>query len=212
MSSVIPLLSTSLGQRDEEANIALAELIAKNKNATAVSELIDTLKDKKLQNDCIKVLYEVGERNTVLIEPHLPVFLELLQSKNNRLQWGAMTAIYCISKTNPEEVYTALPKIVAAADSGSVITTDNAVNILIQLAGNPNYADEAFPLLLERLMKSPTNQLPMYAEKSMHLVNAANKNRFVEILTFRLPEIEKDSKKKRVEKVLKKIGYLDSAP
>lgn len=206
MIAVSSLLATALDRRDEESNIALAEKIVAEKDTAAVQELIALLGNKKLQNDAIKVLYEAAERNVTLILPHISEFVALLSSKNNRLQWGAMTALYQISKHTPKEIHTVLTPIVAAADKGSVITTDNAVLILVELCGNPAYASDAFPLLSEQLLKSPVNQLPMYAEKSLPIINAGNKSRFLEILTSRLPEIDKESKRKRVEKVFKKIG------
>ena len=40
------------------------------------------------------------------------------------------------------------------------------VGILIKLCAIKPYAEDAFPLLIERLGVSPTNQLPMYAENA----------------------------------------------
>ena len=92
------------------------------------------------------------------------------------------------------------------ADKGSVITNDHCVNILIKLGATKEYADNAFSLLNERLLKSPTNQLPMYAENAMPIINDKNKTIFINTLTSRLGEIEKDTKRIRVEKVIKKLN------
>jgi hypothetical protein len=45
----------------------------------------------------------------------------------------------------------------------------------------------------------------MYAEKSLIAVNPANKRQFAEILELRLPETDKESQKKRIEKIIKTL-------
>lgn len=116
-----------------------------------------------------------------------------------------MTALNTITNENPKQIYSALAKIIAVADKGSVITNDHCVGILIKLCAIEEYADDAFSLLNERLMISPTNQLPMYAESALSIIHDKNKTFFINTLTSRLNEIEKESKRKRVEKVLKKL-------
>ena len=206
--SILPKLASSLDRRDEVPNQELAKQIATKKDKKSVQELIDNLNNKRkdIQNDCIKVLYEIGEINPSLISDYAKEFIALLEHKNNRLQWGAMTAINTITLENPKVIYASLIKIIAAADRGSVITKDYGVNILIKLCSLKQYADNAFSLLIEQLLSSPTNQLPMYAEKAMPLINDKNKALFIKTLTSRLDDIEKDTKRKRVEKVIKKFS------
>src|SRR5882757_2998530 len=97
--SILNKLATSLKRRDEVPNQVLAAEIAAKNNKVAIKELIDNLsnKSKDIQHDCIKVLYEAGERKPELITGYLKTFLELLHHKNNRLQWGAMTALHAIA-------------------------------------------------------------------------------------------------------------------
>lgn len=205
--SILPRLATSLKRRDEVPNQELAKQVAAKKDLSAVKELVDNLsnKSKDIQHDCIKVLYEIGEIAPSLIVPHAASFLTLLTSKNNRLQWGAMTALNTIAQEAPKLIYSALPKIIAAADAGSVITKDYAVHILINLCFVKQYASDAFSLLIEQLTTSPTNQLPMYAERALPIINDKNKALFIKTLTSRLDDIEKDTKRKRVEKIIKKL-------
>jgi len=204
--SIIDKLASSLDRRDEVPNQELAKEIVLTKDNNAVKELVDNLSNKKaIQNDCIKVLYEIGEQEPKLIADYINEFVAHLDSKNNRLQWGAMTALGTITNERPKEIYAVLTAIVSAADKGSVITKDHAVNILIKLCAIEKYADNAFALLIEQLLKSPTNQLPMYAERAMPIINDRNKNLFVKSLTSRLDDIEKETKRKRVEKVIKKL-------
>lgn len=206
--SIINKLASSLGHRDEEPNIELAVRITEECDVTAVSELIDNLssKNKNVQNDCIKVLYEIGERNPILLKEYMNVFLGLLDSKNNRLQWGAMAALNCLTSEMPNEIYEVISKIIDSADKGTVITKDNAVNILIKLCSVEKYSKKAFGMLIEQLEKSPSNQLPMYAERSLPIIKEENRQQFISTLSSRLDDFEKESKRKRVEKVIKKLA------
>ena len=206
--SVIDKLASSLKRRDEIPNQELANHIIEKNDKSGVKDLVANLwnKNKDIQNDCIKVLYEIGERKPALITEYAKDFIALLDQKNNRLQWGAMTAINTITLQNPRVVYSALPKIIAAAENGSVITRDYTVNILIKLCAVKEYSNNAFSLLSQQLLSSPTNQLPMYAERAIPIINDKNKLQFIRILTSRLPDIEKDTKRKRVEKIIKKLS------
>jgi uncharacterized protein YfcZ (UPF0381/DUF406 family) len=204
---VINKLASSLNRRDETPNQELAAEIAGSNDKKAVQELVDNLsnKSKDIQSDCIKVLYEIGTIKPVLIAAHVNSFIDLLGNKNNRLQWGAMTALHTITNEKPEAVYNALPTIIAVADKGSVITNDHCVGILIKLAAVKQYAEDAFLLLLERLKICPTNQLSMYAENALAVIDESNKAVFIKTLTARLNEIKKGTKRARVEKVIKKL-------
>jgi len=204
--TVLNKLASSYNRRDEVPNQELANEIVLAKDKKAIKELIENLNNKKaIQNDCIKVLYEIGEQEPKLIADYFSEFVAQLDSKNNRLQWGIMTALGTITNERPKEIYTALPTILEVADKGSVITKDHAVNILIKLCLVEKYSNDAFILLIEQLLKSPTNQLPMYAERAIPIVNDKNKTLFVKTLLSRLDDIEKDTKRKRVEKVIKKF-------
>ena|ERR1700741_2832687 len=208
--SVLLRLASALGRRDEVPNQELAAEIVAGKRKEALKELVDGLnnKDKNIQSDCIKVLYEIGEREPKLIADYIDAFTALLDNNNNRLVWGAMTALDYITSIKPEIVYKNLSKILAIADKGSVITKDHAVSILIKLAAIPQYTDSAMTLLLDQLKISATNQLPMYAENALPIITGKYKADFSKVLLSRLNEIEKESKKKRVEKVLKKLEKM----
>ncbi|MGW9684509.1 hypothetical protein [Flagellimonas sp. 2504JD1-5] len=204
--SVIDKLASSLNRRDEMPNQELAKEIILAQDKEAVQELVENLTNKKaIQSDCIKVLYEIGQRAPKLISNHIEEFIVQLTSKNNRLQWGAMMALGTITKERPKEIYAALPRILSAADKGSVITKDHAINILINLCFVKVYSDNAFHLLIEQLLKSPTNQLPMYAERAIPIINDNNKALFITTLKSRLGDIEKETKRNRVEKVIAKF-------
>lgn len=71
MNSIVLLLASSLGKRNEQPNIAHAEDIVRNNNPGAIDELMGLLKGKALRQDAIKVLYEIGERRPELITEYL---------------------------------------------------------------------------------------------------------------------------------------------
>ena len=203
------LLAVSLNRRDEVPNQELAAEIIKSRNKEWIKELVSNLqhKDKNIQSDSIKVLYEIGERGAgELIALYAKDFGQLLVSKNNRLVWGAMIALDTIATLNPGEVSGMLTAIVDAGDKGSVIAKDHCVGILAQLAYIREYTDLVFPLLTEQLKKCPAKQLPMYAEKSVNAINSKNKKQFIDLIQSRIPEMEKDSQRQRLHKVLKRIN------
>jgi hypothetical protein len=206
--NAIDLLATSLNRRDDKPNQELAGEIVQSNRADWVKELIENLhhKDKNIQSDCIKVLYEIGERGGAsMIAPYYKTFGNLLESKNNRLVWGAMYALDTISAVNPANIFSILPAISKAIDNGSVITIDGGISILAKLAAIKEYSKTAFPLLFEQLKRCPVKQLPMYAEKTVKAIDIDNKNHFIHLLQHRYAEMDKDSQKKRIDKVLKGI-------
>jgi len=205
--TIIEKLASSLNRRDEAPNQQLAMQIVERNDVKAVEELVRNLtnKDRNIQSDCIKVLYEVGERNPALIARYAREFSSLLDSENNRLVWGAMAALDQIAQADPKTIYGMLAKIVSSGEKGSVITRDHAVGILIKLASLAEYRERVTPLLMEQLKRSPTNQLPMYAENLVPIVTERNRAAFVKTLTSRLDDIEKAAKRKRVERVIAKL-------
>lgn len=206
--TVLNKLATSLGRRDEVPNEDLAQEIAGSKNAGAVKELIENLTstDNNIANDCIKVLYEVGERNPKLIMGYTKEFGALLGSNNNRLVWGSMTALDAVARFNPNGVHDLMREILTAAEGESVIARDHAVGILVKLASVREYRSEALAALLGQLRGSPVNQLPMYAEMSEQAFQETHKKDFSKVLRARSKEFKKESQKKRIDKVLKRLS------
>jgi len=205
--SIIGKLATSFGRRDENANIDLAKQIAAANNKKAVKELVENLTNKKkdIQHDCIKTIYEIGYLKPKLISEYVTEYINQLDSKSNRMQWGAMIALGSIVKEKPKELYKALPVLIDIANKGSVITKDHYVNILVGLCSDKNYYSKTFPLLTEQLLKSATNQLPKYAEQSAMIVSEKDKASLIKTLNARVGDVETPTKRVRLEKVIKKL-------
>lgn len=208
--SILLQLSSALGHRTDAADIELATRIAENNDATAVAELVTGLADKRMpiKSDCLKTLYETGYRNPALIARHVDSFVALLSHKNNRLVWGAMIALDTITALRPKEVHAVLTTILSVADAGSVITNDHCVGILVGLAKLDAYRAEAFPLLLQRLRKSPVNQTPKYIEQAATAVDLAHMAAFLEVVEARRPDINSAPGLKRIDKAVAKVQKL----
>ena len=93
--SVLENLACSLGRRDELPNRELARMLVEAHDSDGVGELVANLwnKDKNIQADCIKAIYEVGYLEPSMIAPHALGLLKLLESRNNRLVWGGIIAL-----------------------------------------------------------------------------------------------------------------------
>ena len=207
MSSIIPFLSSSLGCRDELPNIELANRVVEAYDKEAIAELIRLIigNNRKLANDAIKVLYEVGDRAPALIQDHFPTFIQLLKSKINRLQWGSMIALNHIVHVEPDRMLPAVPEIVQAMEEGSIITKDHGIKILASLARKPQYQELIMPLLLEFIQSAPVNQFPTYAQTISDLKLHQYRQLLQEIVRSRLPEFEPyPSKSKKLLKLLEK--------
>ncbi len=205
--SIIGKLATSLGRRDENPNIDLARQIAASNNKKAVKELVENLNNKKkdIQHDCIKTIYEIGYLKPKLISEYVGEYINQLGSKSNRMQWGAMIALSSIVKEKPKELYKALPVLIDVANKGSVITKDHYVNILAGLCSDKTYYAKTFPLLIEQLLKSATNQLPKYAELSAGIVAEKDKASLIKTLNSRIDDVETPTKRVRLEKLIMKL-------
>jgi hypothetical protein len=204
---MIEKLASQLGRNDEMPNIELAELLCATEDADGIAEIVEGLKgkNKAIANDCIKVLYEVGERKPALIAEHAPVFLSLICSKNNRLAWGAMTALATITELVPDIVYGEVAMVLKAFREGSVITVDYSVTVLSELCkANPEHESHLFPILLEHLKECRPKEVPQHAERMSVCINDANRQSFFDVLEARRAHLS-DSQVKRIEKLKKRL-------
>ncbi|GLQ54484.1 hypothetical protein [Devosia nitrariae] len=205
--TVLDRLAGALERRDEGPNLALAEEVAAKEDKAAITELVGVLRtgDKRQRSDALKVLYEVGERKPNLIAPYTQVFLDLLASHTNRQVWGAMQALEAITEQRPETILKELPRIIAAADKGSVIANDSCTAILVKLAAK-GHADETVPILVERLKKAAPNQFPTYAEETASVLTEEAKPGFLAVLKSRIGAVTQRAKRERIERLMRKMG------
>ena len=205
-------LACKLGHNDETPNIELAEELCRNNDTAGIKEIVDGFigADKAVANDCIKVLYEVGERNPELIADYVNEFITHLRSKNNRLAWGSMTALAKIVKYAPKPIFEKLSLVKAAYEDGSVITVDNSISVFAGLCNvNENYAKEVLPILINHLQKCRPKDVPQHAERVSVCFNSRNAGTFIEVLKNRLPNLVATGQT-RVKKLLKGLSDLEA--
>src|SRR5262245_9975554 len=208
--SVLNRIAHSLGSCDEVPNQELARDLAAKKDKKGIREIAENLwnKDKNIQADCIKVLYEVGAIEPSLITDYTEDFVKCLRSKNNRLVWGGMTALAEVAKADPDSVFKNLDIIKKAKETGSVITVDNAISTLAYTAAaNKKYNEAIFPYLLSHLSTCRPKEVPQHSEKTLPAVNTANKGNFRQILEKRMEDLS-GSGLSRVKKVIKQANTI----
>ena len=203
--SVIDRLATSLGRRGDEANQSLAADLAQTRNADDVAELVANLshRNRRIAGDCVKTLYELGYLAPDLIAPHVDAFLALLDNKNNRLVWGGMIALSTIAPLQPAAIHRQLDRVMAAIESGSVITVDAGISVLAHLAAaNESYGSELVPWLLQHLRTCRPQSVAQHAERIA--IGAGDRDEFIEILTTRVGDVSKGSQA-RIRRLLRKL-------
>ena len=208
MSSVLDQLATSQNRRDEVPNQELARDLAAKKDKKGIQEIAENLwnKDKSIQADCIKVLYEVGYIEPKLIANYVDDFVKCLKSKNNRLVWGGMTALAECAKANPDAVFNHFDAIKKAKESGSVITVDHSISALaITASANATYNKAIFPYLLKHLSTCRPKEVPQHAERSFPAVNRENKDEFIKVLEKRMEDLNGGGLA-RVKRVIKQAN------
>jgi hypothetical protein len=205
---VLNELASSLGRNDEVPNQELAAELAESGNPDAIRELVDNLKNKSnaISSDCIKVLYEIGEREPSLIAAYAGEFTNLLRSKNNRLVWGGMTALGQIAPLVPDEMYARIDEIKNATDGGSAITQDWGIRVISAIAASTDIRrHELFPYLIGFLAECAPKDLPRHAESAMVAVNAGNAGDFLALLRRRASELS-PAQFGRVKRLERKLG------
>jgi len=197
-------------RRDDTPNRELARELAEENNIEAVKELAENLynKDKKIQGDCISVLYWIGTVKPGLIEDHASDFLKLLHSKNNRLVWGSMLALSTIADRKPGEIFYNMDDMVKAIERGSVITVDNGIKTLAIVASvNDEYNRKIFPFLINHLKTCRPKEVPQHSESIFVAVNPKNRKEYTDVL-YKRQDILTASQSARIKRLLKRIEEI----
>lgn len=211
---MIEKLACSLGRNDEEPNIELAVSLCENPNKNAITELADGLDNpnKAVVSDCIKVLYEIGERKPELIVEFSDIFLTHLLSKNNRLAWGCMTALAAIAELCPDKIYQKIEVLYKAYETGSVITVDNSMTVFAKLCkADKAYEKELFPFLMHHLSSCRPKEVPQHAERISICMNKENAPVFINTLKEREPHLAA-TQIKRIEKLISQLNKKKLLP
>ena len=203
--SILNKIAYYQNQRSDVPNQELARELAASKDRAGVREIAEGLwnKDKNIQSDCLKVLYETGYLDPALIADYAGDFLKLLKSRNNRLVWGGMIALSTLADLKADEIFPHVDEIVDVMNKGSVITMDNGIKALALVASQKDeYRKVIFPYLLDHLKTCRPKEVPQHAEKTLPAVTADNKSDFVRVLEKRLEDMTA-SQTARLKKVIK---------
>lgn len=208
--AVIDRLACMLGRRDEVPNQELASDLVRRKDRKGIREIAENLRnpDRNIASDCIKVLYEVGEREPSLASQYAGEFLALLGSTNNRMVWGAVSGIASIAHLAADELFPHHEEIVRAVECGSVITQDKGIAALAVIAAAaPRYRKAIVPFLLRHLDTCRPKDIPQHSEKSLVAVDRTTRAQFVAILNKRFDSLT-PPQQKRVAKVIQQAVAL----
>lgn len=203
----IEKIAYHLGERNEKPNQELAALLANEKNQAGIDEIAGYLHDKNqsIASDCLKVLYETGYIAPELITKQAGTFIELLDSKNNRMVWRAMIALATIAELAPEKIWPYREKIKGLIESGTVITNVWGVKVLIGMckAGDPYYPELVDDLL--RLQQECRDiDFAKRAEDMEPAIQAGEREDFRKILEGRIGGLSK-SAQSRLGKVIARL-------
>lgn len=206
--SVIDKLATSQGTKSDVPNQILAKELANNNDSNRIKVIVENLenRNKSIQSDCIKVLYEIGYMKPFLIAEYVNEFIKLLKSRNNRLVWGGMISLSTISELKAKELFEQRNIIIKAIEDGSVITSDAGIKTLsVVAAHNEKYSKELFPYLIKCLMNCRPKSVAQYSESIFLAVSKKNETQFIKAVNER-KGILNPSQIKRVDNLLKKLG------
>lgn len=205
--SVLGKLASALDRNDEVPNQLLAKEIAAANDHAAVRELVDNLdnKNRAIQHDCIKVLYEIGTLKPELIGGYVQQFVNLLGSRDNRMIWGSMTALGSVASLKARDLWPHTDAIIRATDHGSAITQDWGIRVLADVAAtDATYAEKIVPYLKTFLQKCQPKDLPRHTASIMPIIDSTNRAEIGSLLAARRPEL-KPAQAARLDQLLRKI-------
>jgi hypothetical protein len=203
--SVLNKISFYRNRRDEVPNQELARELAETKNKEGINEIAKNLKNKEksIQSNCMKVLYEIGYINPELIKEYVDDFLYNLNNRNNRMVWGAMIGLSIIAHLKADEMWKDIDTILKATEKGSVITYITGIKVISKIAAaKPEYSKKLFPVLLDYIKTSIPRDVPTNAESMLCAVDEKNKDKFLKALKKRESDMSK-SQMNRLKKVYK---------
>lgn len=205
--TVLNQLASQLDRKDEVPNVELAIELTQQENLAGIEEVIVNLSntDKKIQHDCIKVSYEIGEMKPELISKYTLTFINLLKSRDNRLVWGGMSALATIADVSSDTIMDHLETVFYAVKNGSVITIDKGIITLAKLAAvNKQNSERIFPFLLQHLETCRSKEVPQHSESTLPAVTEVNKAEFLKVLKQREQYLSA-AQLKRVKKIYKQL-------
>lgn len=188
MSDLLNRLAYLQTRRDRTPNLDLARDLVTRNDKAGIREIAQNLwnQNRHIHNDCLQVLYEIGDIEPSLIVPYLEDFIKLLKDKHADTVSGAMTALAAIAAVKPDLIFKHLEIIKRAKEAGEEVTVENAVSALaLTASANEEYNKAIFPYLIEHLLNCRPGDVPMHSERILPAVNESNKGAFIKALNKR---------------------------
>ncbi|MEO9483396.1 MAG: hypothetical protein ABJG47_08130 [Ekhidna sp.] len=201
-------LAYASDRNDQEPNKLVAKQIVNaggQKQIEALVSFIESRPKQRAQADAILALAYVGELAPKLLDAQADFLVGELKSSINRVIFGSMIALAHIAHLKQEELFDALPQIIDAMDTGTVVTRDHGYRIMITLYQDNRFQEDMLPLIQEQLMKAPSNQLGQYAERLIDVLNNSHLDALIETLEERVDDVTNEHHVKRLNKNLKKL-------
>jgi hypothetical protein len=198
-------------RRDEIPNQLLAKELAGKRDHQGIQEIAANLanRNKNVRSDCLKVLYEIGYLDPGLIKDYRADFLELLNSRDNRMVWGAMIALATIASLCPQEIWAQVDELIRITRSGTVITLVWGMRVLAKVAAaDEEYKAKIYPFLLEQIQACLARDVPTHTASILCAVDKNNKVELRSILEARRAELTA-SQLTRYKRVLKQIDHIN---
>ncbi len=202
-------LSTSLGRRDTQADIALGQDIADRLDGDDLGGLVELLDDEELASSAIKAIYECGYLAPQLLVPEFDRLVALLDARHNRMVWGGMIAVSCVATVAPDLVWTHAERIQEAHWRGTVITKVTSVRALSRVAAaNPVRAMALVSFFEAVLGAADPKQLVSEAEDILPAMPPEHREGLLAVLVERGEELLTKSARSRLLKLVRRTGGL----
>lgn len=178
--SLINRLSSQIGDKTQQGNVAVAERIMADPSGSGLEEVAAALEspagqDAAFLGDCCEVLTKVAERQPERVAPYAPRLLPLLGHKTTRVRWEAMHALALTAERVPDLMAGALPTIAELIRrDASTIVRDYAVDTFGNMArAGEAAARQAYPVLREALRAADGKHAGRALAGLCHAVQAA---------------------------------------
>jgi hypothetical protein len=201
-------LADSLGRKDQAPNKALAKTIVDASDSNRLDELVQFIETKpldRLQMDAMLTIAYISEALPELVVEKVDFLIGKLNDPINRVIFASMIALSHMADLVSAKLYEALPKVIDAMDSGTVVTRDFGFRILVSLYRIEQYCDDVFYIISDQIILAPSNQLGQYMERMIPIVKPEHKKKLIAILEGRSEDLSNQYHLNRLNKNLKKL-------
>lgn len=207
--SWIDFIAYNRNIRGEEPNKELAKELIESNSLEGIKEIADYLhdKNKSIASDCIAVLYNVGYIEPKLIAGYADIFLDLLNSKNNRMVWGGMIALSTIAEIKAELLFSKVDYLLDITRNGSLITQIHGINTFIKLSLCKNdYKEKLLPVLFDYLDKCRPIDFGKRVELTLSVIESEEEKDTFEKIIHRKSTDLSDSQRKKLKTIINRYN------